>query len=467
MTIINKTIKMKSIAASITLMLCALFLLVFPGKSPAAAVDLNGVWWEGDETFTLTYSGSSLSGACHSFNSSTQYIGEEDGYMKYKGICSYAVGGSDTFEFWYDPNVPHRITYFIYSERADGSKEYTAYNCPIYRYVEQRLTIEKDSAAEPSTTARFFITRSHWEKKKRNIGCSLSGTAVQGADYKIFPEDLKFEEEQQSAMFTLTPIDDQEVEGPETVVIEIVKDFRTDEIERGVITIADNDSDNNDPGDPPEKNVVRVIKDYPYAYELDAVKGRFIFSRTGSTESDLLVAYSINGTAQNGVDYGYILDTITIPAGEESATLTIAPYSDQIPEEDETVIISLDEKQSYQIDPLNSMAEINIIDHNGGPAQEFPFEENVSPTREWNIICNRSVDSASVSPRNIYVTDSTGYPVRVNVDAGDNDRSIKVTPLEGGYHPGQTYKLYINNLKSGDGKPLKCPYVKSFTISNN
>lgn len=460
----NNAKKMKLNAASITLLLCALLLILFPGKI-LASVDLNGVWWEGDETFTLTHSGSNLSGVYYHFNSSTQYIGEEDGYMKYKGTCSYSGGGSDTIEFWYDPDIPHRITYFVYREKDNGSKEYFSYNYPIYRYVEQHLIIEKDSAAEPSTPARFFITRSPWEKKERSIDCTLDGTAIRGADYEIFPKRLRFEEDQHSALFTLMPIDDQEVEGPETVVIKIVKDDKTRELERGVITIADNDSDNNDPGDPPVKNVVSVIKDYPYAYELDSVKGKFIFSRTGSTENNLSVEFNVSGTAQNGVDYEHISDSITIPAGKDSAILTISPYSDQTPEEDEPVIISLNEKQAYQIDSLNSTAEIDIIDHSSGPAQEFPSEENVSPTKIWTIKCNSPIDISSIDTRNVYVTDSTGYPLKVKVNAGNNDHSIIVAPPEGGYHAGQTYKLYINNLKSGDGKLLKCPYVKSFTIS--
>lgn len=454
-------IKVKFNVAAITLLLCALFLLLFPGKG-LAAIDLSGVWWDNDNgEFTLTHSGGSLSGVGPHFIGTTQYIGEEDGQMKYKGTWSYNGGYTDTLEFWYDPDKPGRILYFIYYD-APWGKEYSVYNGLLMRYAQQRLVIEKDYAEGPDNPAKFSVTRSQWETKSRPIGITLSGTAARG-EYEILPPLLKYEEDHSTAMFTLMPVNLQ-TEGPKTVVIEIVKDLKTGEKERGVITIYGSGSENGS-GDPPEKSVVGVVKDYPYAYELDSIGSRFIFSRTGNTENSLLVEFSVTGTAQNGVDYEYIADSITIPAGQESATLTVLPYDDGIAEEDETVIISLKEGPLYQIDSSKATAKISIIDNSGNPVQEFPLAEGVSPTKTWTIECNSPIDAASINTRNVYVADPSGSPVKIQVNAGGNDHNITVSPPAGGYQPGQTYRLYLNHLKSKAGKMLKCPYVKYFTIT--
>jgi len=76
--------------------------------------------------------------------------------------------------------------------------------------------------------------------------------------------------------------------------------------------------------------------------------GIFTFTRGTVTNKPLTVNYWLSGTALNGVDYplvGSILPivprTITIPANQASATLTINAYADGIPEPTENINVSL------------------------------------------------------------------------------------------------------------------------------
>lgn len=76
--------------------------------------------------------------------------------------------------------------------------------------------------------------------------------------------------------------------------------------------------------------------------------GVFTFTRGTVTNKSLTVNYWLSGTALNGVDYplvGSILPivprTITIPANQASATLTINAYADGIPEPTENINVSL------------------------------------------------------------------------------------------------------------------------------
>lgn len=62
----------------------------------------------------------------------------------------------------------------------------------------------------------------------------------------------------------------------------------------------------------------------------------FIVSRTDTTD-ELTVQVLLSGTATNGVDYNFIPDTLTIPAGVFSDTIGIEAFLDGITEGNETV----------------------------------------------------------------------------------------------------------------------------------
>jgi hypothetical protein len=55
----------------------------------------------------------------------------------------------------------------------------------------------------------------------------------------------------------------------------------------------------------------------------------------------LSVAYAIGGTATNGVDYVALPGTVTIPAGQPSAAITVVPLDDGPPDILRTVVLKL------------------------------------------------------------------------------------------------------------------------------
>lgn len=69
--------------------------------------------------------------------------------------------------------------------------------------------------------------------------------------------------------------------------------------------------------------------------------GEFTFTRTGSTESPLTVYYRMSGTASNGVDYELLPGQVTIPAGTNRTRLLVLPRADNILEQVETVVLTL------------------------------------------------------------------------------------------------------------------------------
>jgi subtilisin-like proprotein convertase family protein/uncharacterized protein (DUF2141 family) len=69
------------------------------------------------------------------------------------------------------------------------------------------------------------------------------------------------------------------------------------------------------------------------------IPASFTFSLDSPSDEDTEITYTVAGTANNGVDYGHIDNTLTIPAGQLSATVFINSVSDGIPEGQETIYI--------------------------------------------------------------------------------------------------------------------------------
>ena len=97
---------------------------------------------------------------------------------------------------------------------------------------------------------------------------------------------------------------------------------------------------------PPLIPIVSIIATDPFASEKASTNGTntatFRILRTGPTNLDLSVFYSVHGTASNGVDYVGIGDSATIPAGRHSARIVIVPIDDNLEEGIETVVLKLE-----------------------------------------------------------------------------------------------------------------------------
>jgi hypothetical protein len=78
--------------------------------------------------------------------------------------------------------------------------------------------------------------------------------------------------------------------------------------------------------------------------------GRFRVNRLGAAnDTDLVVFYSVSGTATNGADYRVLRGSVTIRAGRNSAAIGVRPIDDTIAESDETVILTLTPDANYVV----------------------------------------------------------------------------------------------------------------------
>ena len=98
--------------------------------------------------------------------------------------------------------------------------------------------------------------------------------------------------------------------------------------------------------------IVTLEATEPSASEIGPISGTFTITRTGNTAIPLSVYCAIvggPGVATNGTDYALVAESVTIPAGQSSWEIEIAPIADEEVEGIEEVVIVLLPDGSYEI----------------------------------------------------------------------------------------------------------------------
>ncbi len=88
----------------------------------------------------------------------------------------------------------------------------------------------------------------------------------------------------------------------------------------------------------------------------------FTFTRTEAPVNPLTVNYTLTGTAINGTDYETNVLSVTFGANESTATVTITPIDDAIPELGETVVLTISPGSGY-LPGFPSSAATGIADN--------------------------------------------------------------------------------------------------------
>ncbi len=90
-------------------------------------------------------------------------------------------------------------------------------------------------------------------------------------------------------------------------------------------------------------------------------KGALTFARSGDTSAPLTVAYSVGGTAENGVDCVQLLGSVTFPARKKSVKVPVEVANDPFREDAETLEVSVVSGADYTAS-LASTARFAIVD---------------------------------------------------------------------------------------------------------
>lgn len=98
-------------------------------------------------------------------------------------------------------------------------------------------------------------------------------------------------------------------------------------------------------------------------------------------------------------------------------------------------------------------------------SNKFENKVNVSTDKVWTVKFNFGLNKDTINNKNVYVTDTNGQKINVNIIPGKDDNAVDIIPIIGGYIPAKTYVLNLGTgVESIGGKNLKEPAKMNFTI---
>ena len=109
--------------------------------------------------------------------------------------------------------------------------------------------------------------------------------------------------------------------------------------------------------------VVSIAATDTNASETGLNVGVFRVNRTAATTNNLIVSYSVSGSATSGADFTPLSGSVTIPTGSASATIPVIPVDDFLAEPGETVILTLTASAAYAINASSNSGTIAILDN--------------------------------------------------------------------------------------------------------
>lgn len=173
------------------------------------------------------------------------------------------------------------------------------------------------------------------------------------------------------------------------------------------------------------------------AAEAGLATGTFTVTRTGSTAAALTVSLTASGTATAGADYTALPVTVTIPAGADSATLTVTPIDDTTDEGSETVIATISANSSYTIGTAaatvtiadDDKVEVSIVSTTQAKEGITPVLGVFTITRTGPLGAALTV-TLNVGGTAVAGTDYDAILSTITIPAGAATATITVTPLD-------------------------------------
>ncbi|EMR00937.1 delta-60 repeat domain protein [Cesiribacter andamanensis AMV16] len=243
-------------------------------------------------------------------------------------------------------------------------------------------------AAEDDQHGAFRISSSLPLPSDLTISFSLSGTATPGTDYTAPPSQLVLKGGQTSIELPITVLADEAVEGEETIVLTLLAPDLPGLVLDQARTAASMSLTDNDEEEEVTPALLAVTVE-KHAQE-DDQHGTFLIRSSLPLPADLILPYSLSGTATAGTDYTSPGNQVVLKAGETSTRVPINVLADGVVEEDETIILSLQAPPiaGALLDPDKSSATMTLTDND--EEEEEPVGEGPGgePAPEYVVVPN-------------------------------------------------------------------------------
>ncbi len=260
-----------------------------------------------------------------------------------------------------------------------------------------------------------------------------AGTATAGDDYAPFGGLISIPDGEQEATIAVIVIDDELLEGDETVGISLSEPSQGD-IGVGIATGIIHDND---------QALLSITASEPHAAENPAVSGQFTvtLSKANHGTSPILVYYSVHGTATAGDDYAALPGVANIPVEQSSTIISLDTlgFDDDMVEGSETVIVILTASNQLSVGVGDLSSAVVTITDDDQDLTEAPESKNQAPPNSTYVPAPRAPSQP------ILVEPAQPLPVPVDQvrDDGDSD----------GIDDAEEARAYNNGDGNGDGIP--------------
>ena len=335
---------------------------------------------------------------------------------------------------------------------------------PLVELPTLIITKQATSPSENGAIRAFTITRDGDLSVPLAVNFLVGGRAKNGLDYGKIGTTATIPAGEASVRIKVRPVDDSLIEGSETVTMTLQpgETYQLTDSTSSTMRIIDNDAAAS----------VSVVAQSGSATEA-GVPRTFTFTRAGGDlTKDLLVGFTVGGTATNGVDYGAIGSSIVIPAGQAAATLRVRPIDDQKFENTESVTITINSSTAYMTSFSQSAATIGILDNDANfvsissdaSVPESGAAKTITVSRTGPTI-DALLVNLSFSGSATNGTDYQSTPGTLTIPAGATSAAFSFTPIDDSSVEGN--ETAIVTVSAGDGYFLASPTSATLTITDN
>ena len=120
------------------------------------------------------------------------------------------------------------------------------------------------------------------------------------------------------------------------------------------------------------------------------------FTTRGSGSGNLTIHYSVTGTASSGTDFQALSGSLVI-GHQATKNLTLAPINDGIPEDLETVTITLEPDPGYTIAGVPT-ATLHLLDDEQSLVSVWPGQPEIGTEKDGITLASTSNAPATPAP---------------------------------------------------------------------
>lgn len=311
----------------------------------------------------------------------------------------------------------------------------------------QTILVSLSAAATSAITVEYAVS---------------GGSAASGTDYMLVSGTLSFAAGDLVQHVPIAVIDDGALETNETVSVALnnATGAALTTNAAHTFTIIDDDAAR-----------ITVVATDNAAGEDGVDTATLTFTRMGTFAADLVIDFTVTGTATIGSDFTSPGTSVRIPAAEASTTLTITPLEDTAYDPDETVVITVSPNANYTVASPGS-ATVTISDNDIGVNVSANDANAGEPSDAGQVSISRAggavgdlVVTLGVAGTATAGTDYVELPATVTISDGQTSVPLLVNVIDdAAVEPVETI---IINVTAGDGYSPYAPASATVSINDD